>query len=820
VESQSFAGITASVGTNVVGAAQRLGDAVAVFGSGHGDARYEALGMVSGVLQGVDAVRDLSNPGVSASLSIGASSSRFEQQSRFDGVVPARIEAGGDLALIAGRDMAIAALQARAGGDLDLYAGRNLAIESAMATQTHGMRHSATSASLGIDLGWSVAGGQTMGLSLSANHARGSQSGTAASHVDADLRAGERLSLLTGNDALIAGAQLRGRDILLDIGGDLHVASRADTAQLRGSSFNAGFGLNIGLGAGAGSGLNLSLGGGRERADSSLINQQTSIIAEERLDARIEGHTQLDGGLIASLDGDLTLDTGTFGYSDIAEHARSDTRRATLNLGFGGGGSPSIGVEGELAHAATDAITRATVGEGEIIIRDEAAQRAREEAGETRDVAALNRDLDAARETLRDERAGVRFYASDSSVRELASGFAETRANIAAAAEILAKALEALSPEDRARAEEIAENLDPEADAQSHAEKIADDIKEENGLSDEDRDAIAALVGELLLEAASDPEVAQQLNACMAPGRQGFNLHDVIFPRAYAEAAVMCPQQLEDIAREYGPEALRVARLGAVKAGGLLTALLYPTGTFGELTLVQFEGANGADIEFRHQPGESQATLTAVDADGIEFRFTLVQSGDAFIVSAAQRTDGLGGLVDLSARQAIDIAGALFGQGNDGFTEHRNDGITLITTAADQLPLIFVTPAANQEGFVLSTPANPQRSLDLITTAPDVGWMDLWQANMLPTNPSQLRHIFRDDPGHLSDTPENRRALSHLVNNPENRMGIDRFGNEVYVGQGPDGRQLWGFVRNGVLQNGGINDEPWEYQDGFGLRRP
>ena len=43
-----------------------------------------------------------------------------------------------------------------------------------------------------------------MGLSLSANHARGNQSGAAASHVDADLRAGERLSLLTGNDALVA----------------------------------------------------------------------------------------------------------------------------------------------------------------------------------------------------------------------------------------------------------------------------------------------------------------------------------------------------------------------------------------------------------------------------------------------------------------------------------------------------------------------------------------------------------------------------------------------------------------------------------------
>jgi filamentous hemagglutinin len=543
VESRSFAGITASVGTNVVDAARRLGDSVAVFGSGHGDARYQALGMVSGVLQGVDAVRDLSNPGVSASLSIGASSSRFEEQSRFDGVVPARIEAGGDLALIAGRDMAIAALQARAGGDLDLYAGRNLAIESAMAAQTHGMRHSATSASLGIDLGWQIlgsssAGGGTTGLSLSANHARGSQTGAAASHVDADLRAGERLSILTGNDALIAGAQLRGREILLDIGGDLHVASRADTSRLRGSSFNAGFGLNIGLGAGAGSGLNLSLGGGRERADSSLINQQTSIIADERLDARIEGHTQLDGGLIASLDGDLTLDTGTFGYSDIAERARSDTRRATLNLGFGGGGSPSIGIEGELAHAATDAITRATVGEGEIIIRDEAAQRAREEAGETRDVAALNRDLDAARETLRDERAGVRFYASDSAIVELGSGFETTLGNLRALSERLSSVIENLSEDHGERLEELAEAIPEEASDEEKAAALADDLVARGEITEEQRDAEREAIIADAYMILSDPDVIDEVIICEDSGRQGFNLHDLLFPRAHANPAI------------------------------------------------------------------------------------------------------------------------------------------------------------------------------------------------------------------------------------------------------------------------------------------
>ena len=108
-----------------------------------------------------------------------------------------------------------------------------------------------------------------------------------------------------------------------------------------------------GAGSGPNLGLNLNLGVGRDRADSTLVNRQTSIIADQRLDVRIEGHTQLDGSLIASLmhhpvkwapvDGqddaqkrDLSLDTGTLGFSDITERARSDSRRASLTIGLGG----------------------------------------------------------------------------------------------------------------------------------------------------------------------------------------------------------------------------------------------------------------------------------------------------------------------------------------------------------------------------------------------------------------------------------------------------------------------------------------------------
>jgi len=106
----------------------------------------------------------------------------------------------------------------------------------------------------------------------------------------------------------------------------------------------------------------------------------------------------------------------------------------------------------------------------------------------------------------------VRFYASDSSVRELASGFAQTRSN-----------LEALA------------NLDADKILEDIAE-VRDLLREVLGLtldqvdaSQTDREQALALMEEIADRRVSPAELA----AC-GPGRQGFNLHDLIFGRAYA----------------------------------------------------------------------------------------------------------------------------------------------------------------------------------------------------------------------------------------------------------------------------------------------
>ena len=82
---------------------------------------------------------------------------------------------------------------------------------------------------------------------------------------------------------------------------------------------------------------------------------------------------------------------------------------------------------------------------------------------------------------------------------------------------------------------------------------------------------------------------------------------------------------------------------------------------------------------------------------------------------------------------------------------------------------------------------------------------------VFPPGPSQTRHIFRKAEGHFpDDTAENRSLILKTVCNNSFR-GYDK-GNSVYsvlVGKGRyKGKEIWVYVRNGVIQNAGINDIP------------
>ncbi len=224
-----------------------------------------------------------------------------------------------------------------------------------------------------------------------------------------------------GKDTTIRGATLRGDEVVGRVGGDLTVASAADTGKVKGKESD----LSVTLG----SGLSGSLGYGKTTGQTNWVQEQTSIGAKDRLDIRTENHTQLDGAVIASDSGNLKLDTGTLGYSDIVGKDKEHGYYLNVggSLGPAGGGAPQDqsqvgkGKEGENNWSVSgwdyqkdrEQIVRATVGAGEVVVRDAPAGKDA--------TAGLNRDVDKAYDITRDEESRTDLYVSSSSLEAVAN---------------------------------------------------------------------------------------------------------------------------------------------------------------------------------------------------------------------------------------------------------------------------------------------------------------------------------------------------------------------------------------------------------------
>lgn len=106
---------------------------------------------------------------------------------------------------------------------------------------------------------------------------------------------------------------------------------------------------------------------------------------------------------------------------------------------------------------------RATVGPGEIIIRDKDKQAELEASGQTEDVAALNRDPDKAYEITKDKHVEIEYYLSDTSVKAAADAVEIVGKTIGQAFDAISTQLAAsgdLTPKELETAKKVAEALD------------------------------------------------------------------------------------------------------------------------------------------------------------------------------------------------------------------------------------------------------------------------------------------------------------------------------------------------------------------------
>ena len=187
---------------------------------------------------------------------------------------------------------------------------------------------------------------------------------------------------------------------------------------------------------GPGAGVSGSVGYGKTTGKTEWVEDQTRITGRDKVDIRTENHTQLDGALIAADNGNLKLDTGTLGFSDIAgkdqEHgyylnvggswkkgsanADKDPSNGKVAEGEGKGekgskSQTSWSVSGWEYEKDREQTVRATVGAGDITVRKDA------ETGQDSTVG-LNRDLDKAYEITRDKESRTDLYVTDSSLHD------------------------------------------------------------------------------------------------------------------------------------------------------------------------------------------------------------------------------------------------------------------------------------------------------------------------------------------------------------------------------------------------------------------
>ncbi|HFO5585247.1 TPA: hemagglutinin repeat-containing protein, partial [Escherichia coli] len=357
------------------------------------DSRLKALQATKTALSGVQAGQaatmasatgDPNATGVS--LSLTTQKSKSQQHSESDTVSGSTLNAGNNLSVVAtGKnrgdnrgDIVIAGSQLKAGGNTSLDAANDILLSGAANTQKTTGRNSSSGGGVGVSIG---AGGNGAGISVFAgvNAAKGSEKGNGTEWTETTTDSGKTVTINSGRDTVLNGAQVNGNRIIADVGHDLLISSQQDTSKYDSKQTSVAAGGSFTFGSMTGSGY---IAASRDKMKSRFdsVAEQTGMFAGDGgFDITVGRHTQLDGAVIASTatPDKNHLDTGTLGFSDL--HNEADYKVSHSGISLSGGGSfgdkfqgnmpgGMISAGGHSGHA--EGTTQAAVADGTITIRD------------------------------------------------------------------------------------------------------------------------------------------------------------------------------------------------------------------------------------------------------------------------------------------------------------------------------------------------------------------------------------------------------------------------------------------------------------------
>lgn len=341
------------------------------------------------------------------SLSLGNQQSSSHSQSVQTQALASELNAGDNLSVRATGsggnqqgDLTITGSSLKGGKDISLIANHDLTLQAARNESDLNGSNTSSGWNVGISVGVGSGGG---GLSIfaNANKGKGKENGDADQYTEAVVSAGQTLTLQSGRDTTLTGAQASGSTIQAEVGRNLTLASQQDHDHFDSKQGNVSIGGSYTFGTGSAS-ASLSVSKQTIRSDFDSVVEQTGFYAGQGgFDITVGEHTQLDGAVLASTAdaGRNRLSTDTLGWRNLENQARFQVENQGVGISLGtdlkqslqtsaAGSAASTLLGGQGASDSDRSTTFAAISDGSIEIRGNDRQ--------GQDVATLSRDAEHA----------------------------------------------------------------------------------------------------------------------------------------------------------------------------------------------------------------------------------------------------------------------------------------------------------------------------------------------------------------------------------------------------------------------------------------
>ncbi|OXM19226.1 hypothetical protein CBI35_20550 [Pantoea sp. AV62] len=344
---------------------------------------------------------NMKEAGIKIALSVGASKSKSSSEYNSNTVSGSSLSGGGSVAVVATGGNGTSGNLTLAGSGIT---GNNVTLAAAhdlnLVAASNNTEQQSSNNSSGWSAGVHIAIGQRTGIGVQASGfmASGAENGNSTTFVNSRVNAKDNLTLSSGNDMLLSGAQALGDSISVNAGNNLTLASLQDTDNYQSKQQSASGGFSFTFGSMTGS-AGLSLSKSKINSEYASVGDQSGLFAGDGgYDIYAGNHTQLNGAVIASTAdaADNRLSTGTLGWDSIGNHAEYHASSTAIGISggydssmasgqqFGGGALPAV----VNMSGSASGTTHSAVADGSLTVRDTQRQ--------TQDVAGLSHDTDNA----------------------------------------------------------------------------------------------------------------------------------------------------------------------------------------------------------------------------------------------------------------------------------------------------------------------------------------------------------------------------------------------------------------------------------------